>query len=349
MNVLQQPCPQCGRQLQLPSDALGKMAKCPACGHTFTVSGIPDASGASENVEPASFGSRDAFAGVETTSTNPYASPNQPQEANQAFQHAGVGPAAIVPRAVDYGEIWSEGVAVFKNRWGSFVGGFALILVVSILLSVAANGSAALIAAGDEALAAAIGGLFGFLSQFIGNYFQLGYARACLAAARGQESPVQRNILPPFMSFLRFLGGSLVFGFVVVILVGGVVAAAVLAGQADGSLAAIVGVVGGLFVAGIVIFIGLRYWPFMFVVAEDRYGLMDSIRIAGEVTKPNVLTSFLMLFVGALLAFAGAIACYVGMFVTLKLVYAIISVGYLMMSSQPFAQARVPSAPYQPS
>lgn len=351
MNVLQQPCPQCGRQLQLPSDSLGKTAKCPACDHTFTVSGMPGGDAPNPNVEPSPFSGGDAFAGAgpSAASSNPYASPEQPQGIDQPFQPSGVGPSNIVPRAVDFGEIWNEGFAVFKSRWGSYVGGFALITVISIVLNIGTNIVATAAAAGDQAAAGILGGLLGLCSGFIGNYFQLGYARACLAAARGQESPVQKNICPPFMAFLRFLGGSIIFGFIVMILVAMVALAAVAAGQADASLAGIVGVIGGLIVFGIVFYLFVSYWPFMFVIAEDRFGLMDSIRLTREVTRQNFGTSLLMLVVGFFLFLGGLIACYVGMFATVPIAYAMISVAYLMMSSQPFARATVPAAPNYPS
>ncbi len=37
MSTLQQPCPSCGRQLELPTTAIGRLAQCPACEVTFTV------------------------------------------------------------------------------------------------------------------------------------------------------------------------------------------------------------------------------------------------------------------------------------------------------------------------
>lgn len=43
MSTLRQSCPSCNRQLELPTTALGKLAKCPACEATFTVTVSIDA------------------------------------------------------------------------------------------------------------------------------------------------------------------------------------------------------------------------------------------------------------------------------------------------------------------
>ena len=37
MSLHRQPCPSCGRELELPADAIGRMAKCPACEATFRI------------------------------------------------------------------------------------------------------------------------------------------------------------------------------------------------------------------------------------------------------------------------------------------------------------------------
>lgn len=46
MNTIRQPCPACGRTLELPREAIGRLGKCPACEATFTIGdGVPDVSG----------------------------------------------------------------------------------------------------------------------------------------------------------------------------------------------------------------------------------------------------------------------------------------------------------------
>ena len=44
MSTLQQACPSCNRQLELPASALGRLAKCPACEAIFTVTVSADVS-----------------------------------------------------------------------------------------------------------------------------------------------------------------------------------------------------------------------------------------------------------------------------------------------------------------
>jgi hypothetical protein len=344
------------------------MAKCPACQTQFAIAGPATTATTATTASTATTATTASTATAPTTTNwanpaageNPYstpigggsidqtpapfrgANPYQPAAAVSSNETISVGSFRIGERSVE--EIFAAAWAIFKVRWGSLVGAFLItfaaslgLIVVSVVVNVVANQTM------NQNSAMIVNVLANFVTVPISAYLYLGLSRNALAVARDQPSPLGQ-LASPMLLVGRFLGGGVLLMLALCgmmgVLAGIGVVIAVLAGP---ELMAI-----GLLSAVLLVFLpGMAFaywllWSWPIVVADGRTNWLDAFRVAQKITLQNKLTSLLLIIVTAGLATAGLLACYIGQIVTTPLATLMLTTAYLMITTQPIADPRLP-------
>ncbi|TWT81060.1 hypothetical protein CA13_25070 [Planctomycetes bacterium CA13] len=377
MNAYRQVCPSCRRELELPADSVGRLAKCPACETTFRVGESSSASGQSDLGQSDSgqsdSGQSDSASSAELSPTNPFAKPveenpmggtsgpaqpsGQPRSAgdpsvSNPYQPATalphpvktVGAIEIVQRPIE--DIFSPSWSIFKERWSPLILSTLIIIVAVgvltlvpfVLLGILANG-------GNEVLGAAFVLIFMPIALLIGAYTTVGLARVALAVARNEPEPMSQ-LMPPMNLVVRLIvGGAAMIGATMLLF--GVFAALAVA------LAAITnneGIAFGVGILGVGVMVILSFlaqwllWPWVFVVSDGKGTALGSINAAVQISLNNKLTSVIVVVISVVLSMVGSSLCYVGQLVTTPFTLLIFAVGYLVLTNQPVSDP----AAYQP-
>ncbi len=330
MSQLRQFCPQCGRTLELPTSAIGRLAKCPACDTTFTVTDTGSAapSPPSKSVEhtPNEYTS--------APPSSPYAPPYAPIPVRS------VESIEIVERAIE--DVVSPAWNIFMQRWSPLV----LSLVIVIVLSLFVFGLpfvvlAVFVVDGGELL---IGlGVVVTIPLLIlaSTYAWIGMTRVGLAVARDEAEPLAQMYVPMRLVW-RMLGASLLLWIVSMVALsivgGGITGLAFLVGGEDFAPLGMLAGIGILTIAGFIIQVLL--WPLPFIIGDDKSTAMGAIRIAWAIAMQNKLPSFLLILIKMVLSLVGSSLCYVGLLATQPLTLILFTVAYLLMTRQKVADPR---------
>ena len=170
MSTFQTTCPSCQRLLELPREAIGRSARCPACQHTFTASGNqaaetqahetpapgdlalngPTTSAPLPSIEPSPFvsGPDSPDAGFPRSGTeNPYVNPISGGAAAMGganpYQPSGhipntprfsgtVAPGEMVVCTSTFDSVWATAFSIYKDRWGRLLGAMAIVMAISL-------------------------------------------------------------------------------------------------------------------------------------------------------------------------------------------------------------------------
>ncbi len=364
MSLHRQPCPACGRELELPADAIGRLAKCPACNATFRTGETagdhndttpaaappvppgpnpPLASDDNEHPFQAPISKSSETTGYSGGKTvNPYQA--------TSFAEAPVtrmGEIEIVQRPIE--DIVSPTLAIFTARWSPLILAtliilgvlLALIGIPFLLISVAVN------AIGDAMAGLAILLLLPVLI-LVSCYTTVGFTRVSLAVARNEPSPLSQ-LLPPMNRVLRFIGGMLVLllGLGLVSLLGGAVIVGVALIDGAEPLVAILMILASIAGFALTLVAQWLLWPWIFVVSDGKASALESLRIGCKITLSNKLTSALVVIIATVLSMAGSAACYVGQLVTTPLTMLLFAVGYLLLTRQAIDNPKA-TTPYLP-
>ena len=371
MSNLRQACPSCGRPLELPAEATGKRAKCPACEATFVVgqsaptvsnpytaasgtaaSTPPPARPHPASPSPASASPASASPASASPAAPNAASPpvNPYQPTQSAMATSTLAGYTIVDRSIE--EIVSPTLAIFQARWQPVILSALIVLAVSIAglavpfgvlfaLAGMANGGGG-VAAGMSILGMLL--LFPVL-LLLSAYIMVGWSRVMLAVVRDEPSPLSQ-MMPPLRLVGRFLIGGLIIlaGFVALMVFVGLFG---WAAQAMGGgevaflvvnlLGTVLGTAGGFAIQFLM-------WPWIYVVCDDRVGSIDSLRVGFAIAMQNKVTTLLLVLCSIVLSIIGTLLCYVGQLVTIPATMLLFAVGYLLISNQPINDPRdVPS------
>lgn len=337
MSTIQQSCPSCQRLLELPADAAGRKAQCPACQTQFVISAPAAAPAGNPYAEPIG-GARIDEAPTPFRGGNPY----QPAA---AVSHVGdtvsVGAFRIGQRSVE--EIFGATWAIFKVRWGPLVGAFGIVFVVSIGLMMLSAGIGMVAQQTlDKTTSSLVSGLMNVVTTPISVFLYLGLVRNALAVARDDLSPM-RQLMPPMLLFFRFLGGgallTLAIGGVIAV-IGGIGAALAMLGGQEAVGIGLIGVFVLVLLPGMMVLYWML-WSWPMVIADGRTNWLDSFRVAQKITMQNKLTSLLLIILTAMLGIVGLLACYVGQLFTTPLTTLMMAVAYLMITTQRIADPRL--------
>ncbi len=345
MSQLRQPCPTCGRTLELPTSAVGRLAKCPACDATFTVTGpapIVDAGARpDENPRASAPGYPPSPTGAMPT-TSPYAPSFTPAPV------VTVENIEIVQRAVE--EIISPAWNIFVARWSPLVLSMLIVIVASIavlaipavaLIALAANDAGITLGLGIVALIP--------LLLIASTYAWIGLTRVAIAVARNAPEPLG-HLYAPMHLVWRMILVSIVLWFatmaVLAVVGGGLGGIAFAVGGEELASIGVFFAFGILSIAGFAIQIVL--WPLPFIISDDKSTAMGAIRISFAVAMQNKLTSFLLILLQMVLSMVGSSICYVGLLVTQPLTLLVFAVAYLMMTRQAIADPKAFYPPQDP-
>lgn len=344
MSTIQQPCPSCQRLLELPSEAAGRTAQCPACRTQFVIGGPAAAPGEGSPAPGVNPFSAPIGSGHVDEPSQPFrgGNPYQPAAAVSGVSDTdSVGAFRIGQRSVE--EIFGAAWAMFKVRWGSLVGAFLIVFAVSIGMMILSAGVGAVAQQTlDKTTSSIVSAMMNLVTLPISTYLYLGLVRNALAVARNEPSPIGQ-LTPPMLLFFRFLGGGALLTLAiggVIALIGGIGAAlAMIAGQQAVGIGLI-----GLFVLVLLPALMVAYWmlwSWPMVVADGRTNWLDAFRVAQKITMQNKLTSLLLIILTAMLGVAGVLACYIGQIFTTPLTTLMMATAYLMITSQPIADPRM--------
>ncbi|WP_146454344.1 hypothetical protein [Rubripirellula tenax] len=252
-----------------------------------------------------------------------------------------IGELQVGQRSVE--EIFGAAFAIFKERWGTLVGGYAIVFAISIAAAFGPN-IVGLVAGmgGNKEVAAALSGLSSIFFNLLSSYFTLGFCGVALAVARNENSPLSK-LLPPINVFGRFLGGLFLLILAcggVVALVGGIVALIVTAGGGEG-------VAIGMIVLAVVVLLPMMFvmywllWSWAYVLVDQKGDTIGALKASFGITLQNKLTSVLLLVITMIASFAGLLACYIGLLVATPFWMLMLAVGYLMITGQPISDPRM--------
>jgi uncharacterized membrane protein len=156
----------------------------------------------------------------------------------------------------------------------------------------------------------------------VDTYLGIGQAIIALKLARGQPAEFT-DLFAGSSRYLSVLGGSLL---------GGIVA----------GIAFLLCIVPGVILC-------LMFWPFYYLVVDNKYGVMDSFGVAGKITEGNWGTAFLLWLLSIVIVMCGILALCVGIVFAIPLVTLLWTTAYLMMSGQLAAYPGYGPQPPQPT
>lgn len=362
-------CASCQQLLKVPDDSAGKNARCPKCSSLVVVpaagaagpaagigSPLPSATSPqfpAPPVPPPSPISPPPFAPAPPAPpkppTNPpawqFGDPGQtPGGSGNPFSPGGGAGAAnpyaasapawqpqapmpyasgeIRPQLVGVDPIFNHAWNVWKQNLGLLVGTTVVVLVISMPIDFATNFIETMLRRdGDDgaaSLVAFIGGVLGFL---VDTYLGLGQALIALKLARGQRAEFG-DLFAGGSRYLPVLGGSLL---------GGIVA----------GIAFLLCIVPGVILC-------LMFWPFYYLIVDNKYGVMDSFGVANKITEKNWGTAFLLWLLSIVIGVCGLLAFCVGIVFAIPLIGLLWATAYLMMSGQLAAYPGYGPQPVQP-
>ena len=289
---IQFSCTQCNKQLKVPDESAGAKARCPQC---QTVIEIPSAASAMAAAAAPS------FAQPPSDSVNPYSAPSAGIEAKSlkpTGQPTAVGPGEVIEYA------WN----VWKQNLGILVGVTAIVLGISIGVSVLQQLLVPLLAQqmSFEMIQLLVMGI-GLIGNVINIFLGIGQTHIVLKVIRGQHADFA-ELFGGSSLFLRVLGASIVAG-----------------------LAVMVGFI-ALIIPGILLC--LLFWPFYYLIVDRKAKAMESFSMAYPIGKLNFGTTFVLGLASMGIYIVGVMALCVGVFFALPLISTIYCTAYLMMSGQ---------------
>jgi hypothetical protein len=292
-------CQQCGKLLRVGDENAGARAQCSSCG---AINIVPSP----KPPEIPSFGAGNlgGGSGFNDATTNPYAAPQTGYTPRPTGFSAGQS-ATIVPTAVEAGDVLSYAWKVFQANLG-------VMLSVSLIVLGVAFAFGAIQGAIEEAannapelnlLSIGISVLGNIVQMFLG----IGQCQIALKLLRGQTANVS-EVFGGGPLFLPVLGGSILFG-----------------------IASFVGII-----ACIIPFILLMllFWPFYYLIVDQKSEVMASYGVAYSIGKTNPGTTFILWLASFGIMLLGFLAFCVGVIFAAPYVSLIWGAAYLMMSGQ---------------
>jgi hypothetical protein len=180
----------------------------------------------------------------------------------------------------------------------------AISLVVAIPLAIA---QVALDANNAHEGAVAVSIIGQILQQLVALFLGIGQTQISLKLARGMPAAIG-DLFAGGPRFLPVLGAGLI---ALIAFYAGVIACLVPA-----------------------ILLFLWFWPFYFLLIEERASILGSFSLASKITEGNRATAFILVLCGMGIGLLGCMAICVGALFALPLVSVMWATAYLMMSGQ---------------
>jgi hypothetical protein len=232
---------------------------------------------------------------------NPYAPP-------QALPPT-PGPGYVgQPQPWEIGEVLTGAWEAFKPNWVVLVFGMVVGWFVGALPSAIPPVLVAVrVVRENSAPYWVIYGLFSFIGIVVGAFFQVGFVRIWIKAARG-ERPEFDELFSGGSRFLPMLGATLLLGLAVCL----------------GSMLCLVpGIIAGL---------GLMFMPYY--VVDQQMGPLEAMAASWTATTGQKGSLFVFSLITILLAVAGLMACCLGLFVAMPVIAIATATVYLRISGR---------------
>jgi hypothetical protein len=276
--------------------AASSSSPAPASTNPFAGGGMPPPP------KPASpFG--DAFAA--TKALNPYASPAGGAAYNTSTFATADGPITNVVVPLD--PIMNHAWRVWQANLGILVGVTLIVMVITYAIVIPLGFLQAVLereAPEFVPFVALFGNIF---SNVVQIFLGIGQASISLKICRGQPATIG-DLFGGGPRFLPVLGASL--------------------------LAGIAFAVGFMLCIVPGILLAIWFWPFYFLVVENKSPVMDSFGLASKVTEGNRGTTVILWLVSVGIIIVGLLAFCVGIILAAPLVSVLWATAYLMMSGQ---------------
>ena len=300
-------CPGCAQKLRVPDDAAGKSAKCPKCATLVQIPG--GAAPPPPEIPPAwSFGdvpSKPADPYAPAAPVNPYASP-QPLAGKPMPGFA--TPGVIGHQQVGVEHVLNYAIKIWQANLGLLAGTSFTVIAITYAFAFVTGILQGILEQNDQPELALTVALFAnIISNVLQIFLGIGQAQISLKLARQQPAEFS-DLFNGGSRFLPVLGGSILAGLAV-------------------TLGVLLCVVPGIILC-------LYYWPFYFLIVDDRAPVLDSFRIAGNITEHNRTTTFLIWLLSVGIGALGCLALCIGIIFAAPLVSLLWAVAYLMMSGQ---------------
>mgnify|MGYP003678161105 CR=1 FL=1 len=232
---------------------------------------------------------------------NPYAAPDP-----NSFDPVPPQVGSIVPTIVDAGSIINYAFEVWKANLKLLVGVTAVVLGVSYGLTFAQGIlSEVFRQMGQPEVGGLLALIFSPLQMVVNVFLGIGQTLIALRLLRGQPAQFS-DLFSGGPLFLPVLGASLLAGLAMTV----GFAACILPG----------------------LLLGLFFWPFYWLVVDQKTGVMDSFKVALAIAKVNVGTTVLIWLASMAIILLGLIALVVGLLFAIPLVSLVFATAYLMMA-----------------
>lgn len=232
---------------------------------------------------------------------NPYAAPD-PSSYDPVPPQVG----SIVPTVVDAGAIINYAFEVWKANLKLLVGVTAVVLGVTYGLTfIQGILSEVFRQMGQPEVGGLLALLFSPLQMVLNVFLGIGQTLIALKLLRGQPAQFS-DLFSGGPLFLPVLGASLLAGL------------AMMAGFA------------ACIIPGLLLW--LFFWPFYWLVVDQKAGAVDSFTVALTIAKVNVGTTVVIWLVSMAIILLGIIALVIGLLFAIPLVGLISATAYLMMA-----------------
>jgi predicted RNA-binding Zn-ribbon protein involved in translation (DUF1610 family) len=338
-------CPHCSKLLKTPDDKAGVRANCPGCGEIVTIPDLvnevaqaddsfaavaADAEVEEEIPDAGSIATGSAAAdSIESTSqydTKPCpmcgaAIKKAARRCRFCGEELERGAASErKPTKIDAGEILSHAWAIYKEQLGLVLGAIVVFWVITLgvagVQGVIQNVITLTIAGqpgrGGNPFAMGVG-VIGMtlvvqvINMAVGAYLQAGLHFLLLRVARGEKAEFV-DLFSGGRFFWRFFWGTLLFQIALVL--------------------------GYLFLIVPGIILSLMFWPVYYVIVDRDTGVIESLRLASEITTGNYMAAFILSLASMGLALLGMAALCVGWIFTIPLAELLFAVAYCGMNGQ---------------
>lgn len=354
MDAIRQSCPNCERMLELPADAIGRLAECPACEATFTATAPVDSNRSAEtyqppaSAEPAAASDRGESFDWQSSDEHPFSVPlgagqieSAPLEAFRAIsqpvpseRQLTIAPAG---EQIRIGPITADAFSIFSQRWPPLVFSFALVAATLLFFTLVPIYVIRSIGGAGGQLAAGVfvATWLPLLVTLVG-FAGVGIMRVTLAVARNNSPAPMSQLSPPLSLVAPFL-----VGVVFVVLIGGTIGYVVL-GVTLSLLQITLGppayifmsVVAWVLIAAASLVAGWLFWMWPWIIADGQGTVLRAVKLAVAATLQHKQTSALVVL-SAVGMFAMGLALFaVSLLILGPLALLVLAVGYLRLTAQ---------------
>lgn len=331
-------CNGCSRQLQVPDEAAGNKAKCPACGLVSIVPGVVQAEEYGVDWSSDETGHQPPPPGV----------PVAPSYAAGAYTVQPGSPfmPPLAPRYFNIGEAWNDTWMIYTQRFGPVIGVALSAMVINIGIGMTQNVVIEIGGQIGQEAKLAFTILANPVSQVFQAWIYIGLFLYMLKTV-GDRGPQVSDLFSGGKYLLRYIGAVLLFtlgGLVIVTVFALPVVGLFISGgnqigpngiNADTSFWVIGGSISAIGLICLTFYyLTFALWPM--VLIDRNAGVFESLGTSAMLMRGNRLKYFfIMLVVGIATTLFGIVTCCIGWIFAMPFMYLIMAVLYYHIAGLP--------------